>query len=113
MIFSHFSIDVWNLWLSRLYDLVEPSGLLIFSTMGPELLPREGADRYLLDENGFWFMPENETAGRLEASEYGTTFVSETWVSEQIKLHGVGELIGCYPKGLANWQDIYVVRKSA
>ena len=112
MIFSHFSIDVWHLWLKRLYDLLEPSGLLVFSTMGPGLLPAEDPESYLLDPDGFWFCEDNETAGRLDAVRYGSTWVSEKWVRKQIEDHGIGELCGFYPDGLGAWQDVYVVKKS-
>jgi hypothetical protein len=112
MIFSHFSTDLWVSWLRRLYELVEPSGLLIFSTMGPELLPSD-ADSHLIDEDGFWFMPENETAGRLDVEGYGNTFVSEGWINKRIEEHGLGELLGRSANGLADWQDLYVIRKPA
>lgn len=112
MIFSHFSIDLWASWLRRLYDLVEPSGLLIFSTMSPELLPSDGVN-HLIDEDGFWFMPENETAGRLNVASYGNTFVSEGWVNKHIKNHGLGELVEYSARGLADWQDMYMIRKPA
>lgn len=80
--------------------------------MSPELLPSDGVN-HLIDEDGFWFMPENETAGRLDVASYGNTFVSEGWVSKHIEDHRLGELVGYSAKGLAGWQDVYMIRKPA
>ena len=110
MLFSHFNIELWRLWLERLYVLLEPEGLLIFSTLGPELLkPEEFVD--LLTEDGFWFSKTNETKGRLNVDVYGTTWVSDAWVRKQVKDHDIGELCSYFPKGLAEWQDVYVIKR--
>ena len=58
MIFTHFNIETWTRWLTRLASLTQRGGLLVFSTLGPELLTADEKQRRLVRE-GFWFMEEN------------------------------------------------------
>jgi len=110
-LFSHLNLAIWPLWLERLYKLLKPGGLLIFSTHGVEHnLPANSNE--LLVKDGFWFNPANETAGRLATEIYGTTWVSETWVRKCVQEYGMGSISAYYPKKL--WmQDVYIIKQSS
>ena len=107
-LFSHLNFGLWHLWLERLYKLLEPGGLLIFSTHGIDHdLPENSID--FLVEDGFWFRTSNETIGRLDVEVYGTTWVTETWVRKIVRDYGIGKVYSYYQKKL--WrQDIYVIK---
>ena len=109
-LFSHLNLKFWHAWLERLYTLLQPGGLLIFSTHGEDhFLPENASD--LLIEDGFWFKSANETRGRLDAEIYGTTWVNERWVRECITKFGLGNVTGYYRRKL--WlQDVYVIKKT-
>jgi SAM-dependent methyltransferase len=108
-LFTHLNHALWVPWLKRLYELLEPGGLLIFSTRN---LQEYSLNDYIeFVENGFAFEKSNETLGRLKVNIYGTTLVTQEWVRKTIQDHGLGELMAYYPRKL--WQqDIYVIKKT-
>jgi SAM-dependent methyltransferase len=107
-LFTHLNHALWILWLQRLYELLEPGGLLIFSTRDLEDYPLNDFIEFV--EDGFAFEKSNETMGRLKVNIYGTTLVKEAWVRKNIQEHGVGELVAYHPRKL--WrQDVYVIRR--
>jgi SAM-dependent methyltransferase len=107
-LFTHLNYALWVPWLKRLYELLEPGGLLIFSTRD---LQHYSLNDYIeFIEDGFAFEKSNETLGRLKVNTYGTTLVTEGWVRKTIQDHECGELRAYYPHKL--WQqDIYVIKK--
>lgn len=113
-LFSHLNHDVWVPWLRRLYDMVAPGGLLVFSTHGSfarDVIFARWTDRFVEVEDGFSFILTNETDGRLPESYYGNTFVTEAWVTRQIDAHGTGTVRRMYPTMLWGSQDLYVVAR--
>jgi len=116
-LFSHLAIDHWRAWLRRLYELVAPGGLLVFSTHGPyarDVVFGEGSrDQLEVEADGFTFLRSNETAGRLDAEYYGSAFVTEDFVTTQIIADGLGTVKHVYPHKLWGTQDLYVVEKPA
>jgi SAM-dependent methyltransferase len=114
-LFSHLGIEVWVPWLRRLYGMLEPGGLLVFSTHGPYardvIYGQHWTDRRVAVEDGFSFIATNETDGRLDEHYYGASFVTEEWVGGQVERHGLGTIREVYPASLWGSQDLYVVEK--
>ncbi len=104
--FSHLPAVRFEAWLTRLYELVAPGGLLLFTTHGPELY--DGP--IPMPPSGLLFRPESETT-RLEASEYGTSWVTEAFVRRTANGVSGGAPLWCFPYGLCGHQDLYVMEK--
>jgi 2-polyprenyl-3-methyl-5-hydroxy-6-metoxy-1,4-benzoquinol methylase len=115
-LFSHLSRDSWEAWLAKLYGLLSHNGLLIFTTQGQALFDTHDPvtkAAALVEEKGFYFLPTNETAGRLAVTDYGQTYVNFEWVKGRIEAHSLGKLLNYYPKGMWGRQDVYVVKREA
>jgi SAM-dependent methyltransferase len=113
-LFSHLSRPFWESWLPRLVELLEPAGLLVFSTHGSYALSLLGAETTpCLEETvpGFWFTRSNETYGRLPTDYYGTAYVSDDYVRAFVSSHRLGEMVAFHPAKLWEFQDLYVLRK--
>ena len=113
-LFSHLSLTFWEPWLQRLYSLLLPGGLLIFSTHGAYALTQLGSGiKKSLEEPapGFLFTKSNETHGRLSTEYYGTAYVSEEYVRSTVSSRRLGEVVGFRPTELWKFQDIYVVER--
>lgn len=104
--FSHLPAGRFERWLERLYGRIAPGGLLVFSTHGVELY--RGPDP--IPPSGLLFRPESETT-RLEASEYGTSWVTEAFVRRAAKEVAGAAPIWAFPYGLCGFQDLYVMGK--
>jgi SAM-dependent methyltransferase len=114
-LFSHLNHDVWVPWLRRLYEMLTPGGLLVFSTHGVHardvIFGERWKDQLVDVEDGFSFILSNETGGRLAEDYYGSTFVTEGWVTRQVAQHGLGTVRRMYPTVLWGSQDLYVVAR--
>jgi len=115
-LFSHLAIEHWSAWLRRLYEMLAPGGLLLFSTHGPyarNLLVWGEQWQNQLEEKaeGFSYLLTNETGGRLESAYYGSAFVTEAYVKGQVAEHGLGTVRSVYPAKLWGLQDLYVLEK--
>ena len=104
-LFSHLPGRLFEAWLRRLTACLEPDGILCFSAHDACLIP-DGAP---LGEDGILFRPFSENAD-LDASNYGTTYVSEDYVRGMVsKVCGADRSCFRIPRGLAHEQDLYVV----
>lgn len=116
-LFSHLAIEHWSPWLRRLYEMVAPGGLLIFSTHGPYardvIFGEYWRDRIEVKTEGYSFLGTNETDGRLAADYYGSAFVTEAYVRSEVAAHGLGKIRHVYPAMLWGSQDLYVLEKPA
>ena len=102
--FSHVPEITFATWLEKLYSLLAPNGILIFSVHDIALmLPVEVA------VNGIYFTPQSESKS-LNKQLYGTTYVSEEFVSQVIN-QTLGEEAKFIriEKGLCGNQDLYVI----
>ena len=107
-LFSHLPHATWARWLSRLYDMVAPGGVLVFTTHGAEAVRKQGV---VLDGNGYFFAPSSESSA-IDGQEYGTTFTSEAYVRSRIAAHLPGaQLLRFAPRQFWHHQDAYVVKK--
>jgi SAM-dependent methyltransferase len=103
--FSHLPSSRFGEWLSRLYGLLEPGGVLLFSTHGPPLLSDTRADW----SKGIVFQSESETR-RLDSTEYGTSYVTESFVRETARREcGREAPLHSFAGGLCASQDLYVL----
>jgi len=103
--FSHLPSRSFRTWMSALLRCVDPDGVLIFSTLGSELLGHEGRDW----SQGIVFVPESET-NRLEKSSYGTAYVTEGFVQDAIGCDsGDTWRVKRFPEGFCGLQDLYVL----
>lgn len=74
-LFSHLPESTWGAWLKRLYEGLEPGGLLIFSTHGQKCADQAGVN---LNE-GFAFFGSSESTV-IDGQVYGTSFTSPDFV---------------------------------
>jgi hypothetical protein len=107
--FSHLPADPFRAWMAALLRCVDRDGLLVFSTLGSELLGHEGHDW----SEGIVFVRESET-DRLEKSSYGTAYVTEGFVRDAIAC-GSGDpwRVKRFPEGFCGLQDLYVLSGTA
>lgn len=104
-LFSHLPRATFTQWLAKLWELVEPGGVLVFS-VHDEVLNDLDAPW----ENGHAFIAASEIAD-LETADYGTAFTTEAFVREQLT-HAVGEAAANavrLPRALCFHQDVWVV----
>jgi SAM-dependent methyltransferase len=105
-LFTHLPEARFVGWLRRLGSLVAPGGLLLFSVHDLSLR-RDGEG----DAAAGIVFQEISESGSLETSDYGTS-----WVGEEFVRGAVEKAIGPYPtlripRGLASFQDLYIVVK--
>lgn len=107
-LFSHLPRASWSRWLARLWDAVEPGGLLVFSTHGQEAARRAGV---ALDETGYFFAASSES-NAIDAQEYGTAFTDEAFVRARVhELAGEQAVARFEPLAFWNHQDAWVLRR--
>lgn len=106
-LFTHLPEARFRPWLEKLLSLVREGGLLAFSVHDMALapVPAPGA--------GFLFHPSSES-GSLSNEEYGSTWVTEEYVRGCLAALESGRLqVSRIPRGLASYQDLYVVTKGS
>lgn len=104
--FSHLPAGPFEKWLHRLYELVNPGGLLIFSTHGAALLP-EHADW----SSGMVYLGRSET-DRLDPSDYGTSYVLPEFVEAVAARVSEGKAaLHFIPSGLCGHQDVFLLAR--
>ena len=79
-LFTHLPASTWSRWLRRIFDMVAPGGVLVFTTHGAEAVRKQNVT---LDENGYFFVASSES-NAIDGQEYGTTFTSEAFVRARI-----------------------------
>ena len=113
-LFSHLPRHRFDQWLVRLYELLAPDGVLLFSVHAEDVIEPDRRD-----PSGFTFEPirteTNQIAGadpETDLQEYGGTFATEDAVREIAARCGVAHLY-CAPNGLVDCQDLYLASASA
>ncbi len=102
-LFTHLPPSTFTPWLRRLADALEPAGLLIFSVHDESIAPEK------VDGINFQSYSESRV---LDAEDYGSTWVTEGYVREQVASLGAGYDCVRLPRALAEWQDVYVISPS-
>jgi SAM-dependent methyltransferase len=103
-LFTHLPPSTFTPWLRRLAEALEPEGLLIFSVHDESIAPEKV-------EGGIRFESYSESRV-LDAEDYGSTWVTEGYVREQVATLGAGYDCVRLPRALAEWQDVYVISPS-
>lgn len=106
-LFSHLPESKFVGWLKKLYNSLTPKGLLVFSVHDVGVLPTG----LTMGDKDIFYIPESESRS-LDMSDYGTTYVTESFVSMVIR-----DMTGdsCYyrkKRGLWWFQDLYILPKN-
>lgn len=102
-LFTHLPAATFTPWLRRLAELLEPEGLLIFSVHDESIAPEK--------VDGIYFASTSESRV-LDLEDYGSTWVTEAYVREQVASIGAGFACVRLPRALADWQDVYAISPS-
>jgi len=108
-LFTHLPDSTFAKWLAKLWTLVAPGGVLVFS-VHDEAINRAGVAL----EDGFAFIPMSEVAS-ISVEEYGTTFTTEGYVRRRLE-EAIGGDAGAairLPRALCFEQDVWVVPRGA
>jgi SAM-dependent methyltransferase len=99
-LFTHLPASTFTPWLRRLAELLTPDGLLIVSVHDESIAPEK--------VDGIYFTSHSESRV-LDVEDYGTTWVTEKYVREQVATLGDGYDCVRLPRALSEWQDLYVI----
>jgi SAM-dependent methyltransferase len=104
-LFTHLPEERFVAWLRVLMGLLAPGGVLAFSVHGEHVLPASAE----MPASGLLFQEISES-GSLAAADYGSTWVSEEFVRGALAraLAGGAGSLRRLPRGLCNYQDLYV-----
>ncbi|MBE9225157.1 class I SAM-dependent methyltransferase [Phormidium sp. LEGE 05292] len=103
-LFTHLPEKNFVSWLEKLYSMLSPNGILIFTVHDAILMPQE----QVMPESGICFLPQSESRS-LNKDEYGSTWVTESFVADAIAKASHGKaLYHRIKKGLLI-QDLYLV----
>ncbi len=103
-LFSHLPEGMFTKWLGKLYSLLAPKGILVFSVHDEALLPSNVA----MPATGFLFQPHSESRS-LDKNQYGSTWVNEEFMRKAIREATGREVYARNRRGLWKLQDVYVV----
>ena len=108
-LFSHLPRATRGPWLARLWAMVAPGGVLVFSTHGTEAARRAGV---ALDGEGYFFAPSSES-NAIDAQEYGTAFSDEAFVRARLAEHaGDATVLRFAPTWFWHHQDAWVLGRA-
>jgi O-antigen biosynthesis protein len=121
-IWSHYGEQAARRWLAEMHRIVQPGGLFVFSTHGPQSVsfyaesglrtPAQSAQiRRALYRHGYWYMPEFGEAGDwgVVHPEWGTAFFTLEWLARAAFPHWTIEDFGVGQNAFN--QDMYVLRR--
>jgi SAM-dependent methyltransferase len=105
-LFTHLPAERFVSWLRVLLGLLTPEGVLAFSVHGEDVLPAG----VTLPESGLLFQEISES-GSLPTGDYGSTWVSETFVRSAVARAATDTppSVLRLRLGICNYQDLYVV----
>ncbi|HEX8619274.1 MAG TPA: class I SAM-dependent methyltransferase, partial [Thermoanaerobaculia bacterium] len=99
-LFTHLPPESFTRWLQRLAGLLEPEGLLVFSVHDESVAPGK--------VDGISFRAQSESRV-LDTNEYGSTWVTESFVRAEVAAAGLNFDCVRLPRALSDWQDVYVI----
>ncbi len=107
-LFSHLPKKTWRSWLKKLYNSLNENGVLIFSTHGitcmanPDDMPKSGFLHLRISESKIHSL-----------REYGLTYTTPEFVQKTVFKETGQSIFLEIPKGLWNYQDVYVLKQSS
>jgi SAM-dependent methyltransferase len=104
-LFTHLPDRTFGMWLAKLWELVAPGGVLVFS-VHDEAINRGAVPLH----DGFAFIPRSE-ASALSVEDYGTNFTTADYVRRRLET-AIGADAGHalrLPRALCFEQDVWVV----
>jgi SAM-dependent methyltransferase len=109
-LFTHLPDARFAGWLRVLLGLLRPGGVLVFSVHGEEVL----SPGQSIPPEGILFQELSES-GSLDTSDYGSTWVTEAYVRAAAARAADGAPLSIHhlPRGLCNFQDLYVAVREA
>jgi SAM-dependent methyltransferase len=107
-LFSHLPESTFAAWIKALYGLLTDKGVLVFSVHGEHLL----APDVVIPESGIHFLAESESS-TLDPQEYGLSYVTETFVREQITTATGSPSYFTTRRGFWQHQDFYLVTRDS
>lgn len=107
-LFTHLPDRTFGQWLAKLWTLVAPGGVLVFS-VHDEAINRGGVPL----QDGFAFIPASEVSA-LSVEDYGTTFTTADYVRRRLRAAIGDEADGAIrlPRALCFEQDVWVVPRA-
>ena len=93
-------------WLRKLFDMLKPDGLLMFSVHDEILLDPS----YQMPEGGLLFREDSEIA-ELDTRDYGVAFVTEAFVRRAVEQASGGRAAYHRIRRILYLQDLYVIVK--
>lgn len=122
-LFTHLPRDTFERWLGQLWNLVEPTGILMFTVhdAGRAGQPRRNRAPAIIAGDGdtgdedFLFVPHDESPWvtadpGLGEPAFGATFVSEAFVRTLLERMGI-DGSRRFPRAIDDYQDLWVVPK--
>ncbi len=107
--FSHMPESSFGRWIETLRNLLTERGILVFSTHDVSLLPAS-VD---VPPSGIFFTPNSESR-TLDKNQYGTSYVSESFVTRVVDQVTRGEArVHRIQRGLVWFQDLYIVTRES
>ncbi|MFB2933836.1 class I SAM-dependent methyltransferase [Aerosakkonemataceae cyanobacterium BLCC-F154] len=103
-LFSHLPEKTFVPWLEKLYSMLSPNGILMFTVHDVALMP-EGQ---VMPDNGISFAPLSESRS-LSTDDYGSTWVTESFVADAIAKASNGKAFYHRIKRGLLIQDLYLV----
>ncbi len=103
-LFTHLPEATFRSWLRRLWSLLRPGGVLVFSVHDQDLLPPGMS----LPASGMLFDLKSESSS-LPGEEYGTSWVDEGFVRRVLRDLTPTASAHRVPRGLVNFQDLWIV----
>lgn len=103
-LFTHLPEHSFVRWLERLLGLLAEKGILAFTVHDQELMP----PHLEMPTNGLLYRAESESRS-LDSRDYGSTWVTEDFIRRTIANIDTGLHFWRLPRGLCDYQDLYVV----
>lgn len=108
-LFSHLPAGLWESWLKKLFDAVNPGGHLIISTHGEYSAQQLGVE---MSGDDYKFIANSESK-QIDKLTYGSTFTTARYVNKAIKTYcSEAKSVQHFPTHFWSNQDAWVVTKS-
>jgi SAM-dependent methyltransferase len=113
-LWTHLPHETWGRWLEKVYSMLQPGGVLVFSARYVrefDTLPAELRCQIQDVAPGMRYWPINETGGRLPTGQYGATIVDPSYVRAIVAETNLGRILGHHERALWGAQDLWVIER--